>query len=57
MIQLGEIKSRKGWESVLAVLNNEVYVLNPDILDRPGPRIAEATEIIARAIYPELFED
>ncbi|MBB5149961.1 MULTISPECIES: ABC transporter substrate-binding protein [Ureibacillus] len=53
----GEIKSRKGWESVLAVLNNEVYVLNPDILDRPGPRIAEATEIIARAIYPELFED
>lgn len=50
-----EIKSRQGWESVTAIKNGDVYELNADILDRPGPRIAEAVELIAKTIYPELF--
>lgn len=53
----GEILSRQGWESITAIQNGAVYELNADIIDRPGPRIAEATELIAKAIYPELFED
>lgn len=51
----GEILARKGWSNISAIQNDEVYELNPDILDRPGPRIGEAIELIATTIYPELF--
>lgn len=50
-----EILSRAGWEKINAVKNKEVYALNGDILDRPGPRIAQAAEQIAKTIYPEIF--
>lgn len=52
-----EILSRKGWESITAIQNGEVHALNADLLDRPGPRIAEAAELIAKTIYPELYEN
>ncbi|MFC7684670.1 ABC transporter substrate-binding protein [Ureibacillus sp. GCM10028918] len=51
----GEILAREGWSNITAVQNEEVYELNADILDRPGPRIGEAIELIASAIYPEIF--
>lgn len=54
---VGEILSRKGWESITAIQNREVYILDADILNRPGPRIAEAAELIAKTIYPEQFEE
>lgn len=54
---IAEIISRNGWSSVTAIQNRAVYFLNPDILDRPGPRIGEAVEIIASSIYPELFNE
>lgn len=52
-----EILSRPGWDAITAVKNKEVYLLNGDILDRPGPRIAQAAELIAKSVYPELFKD
>ncbi|MCM3387941.1 ABC transporter substrate-binding protein [Ureibacillus chungkukjangi] len=51
----GEILAREGWSNITAVQNEEVYELNADILDRPGPRIGEAIELIASTIYPEIF--
>lgn len=52
---VGEILSRAGWSSITAIQNEDVYLLNPDIIDRPGPRIGQAVEMIAETIYPELF--
>lgn len=51
----GEILARQGWSNITAIQNKEVYELNADILNRPGPRIGEAIEQIASTIYPELF--
>ncbi|MEK9198720.1 MULTISPECIES: ABC transporter substrate-binding protein [Bacillales] len=53
----GEILAREGWSTISAVQNKEVYLLNADIMDRPGPRIGEAVEMIAQTIYPELFNE
>ena len=50
----GEILNRQGWESIAAVQNKEVYLLDANLLDRPGPRIGEAIELIATTIYPEI---
>jgi iron complex transport system substrate-binding protein len=39
----------------LAVLNNRVYKINDDHLSRPGPRIVDGLEEMARALHPEAF--
>ncbi|MGG0284732.1 ABC transporter substrate-binding protein [Peribacillus butanolivorans] len=51
-----EIKSRKGWEDINAVKNDQVYLLDENIMSRPGPRIGEAVELAAKTIYPDLFK-
>lgn len=51
-----EIKNRRGWNKITAVQNNQVYFLDSDIMSRPGPRIAQAVELTAKTVYPELFE-
>lgn len=38
-----------------AVKNNKVFKINADLLSRPGPRIVDALEQIARALHPEVF--
>ncbi|WP_062746501.1 ABC transporter substrate-binding protein [Shouchella tritolerans] len=53
---VGEIKGRAGWGGIAAVENEEVYLLEADIMDRPGPRIGEAVEHLAQIAYPEKFE-
>jgi len=38
-----------------AVKNGRVYLINSDIIDRPGPRIVVALEQLVADIHPELF--
>ncbi len=42
--------------TLAAVKNGNVYGLDSDTLSKPGPRIAIAVELLAKAIHPELFE-
>jgi iron complex transport system substrate-binding protein len=49
------VKARPGWGSISAVKNDRIYVVDPDIVSRPGPRLADALETLARALYPERF--
>lgn len=52
------IKERPGYGDIDAVKNNRVYLYEgneANILSRPGPRIIEALEIVAKSIHPELF--
>ncbi|MFE4708340.1 ABC transporter substrate-binding protein [Peribacillus simplex] len=53
---VGEIKSRKGWEDIDAVKNDDVHLLDENVMSRPGPRIGEAVELAAKTIYPDLFK-
>jgi iron complex transport system substrate-binding protein len=39
-----------------ARINNRVYAVNDDLTGRPGPRIVEALEQLAKMIHPELFK-
>lgn len=50
-----DIKARTGYDQIDAIKNDKIYFLDPDITSRPGPRIVEALEILAEAIYPEIF--
>lgn len=53
---IGEILTRDGWNTVKAIQDKAVQSLDTDISNRPGPRIGEAVELVAKAVYPELFK-
>jgi iron complex transport system substrate-binding protein len=50
------IKLRPGYENIAAIKNDRIYLLEPNIVSRPGPRIIDALEIVAKSIHPELFK-
>ena len=50
------LEKRPGFSGVAAARTGRVYVLDGDLVSRAGPRIAEALELVARAIHPELFK-
>jgi len=42
------------WDSIPAVRNHRVYLVDSDIIDRPSPRIIKGVETFARLLHPEL---
>jgi len=48
-----EIKNRPGWGGISALAEERIYGIDPDIISRPGPRIADAVELLASFFYPE----
>jgi iron complex transport system substrate-binding protein len=51
------VAARDGWQGMTAVLDGRVLVVPEDpVITRPGPRIIDGLEALARAIHPELFE-
>ena len=49
------IKTRPGWDIISAVENDDLYDINDDIINRNGPRVADAIELIAAMVHPDLF--
>lgn len=52
---IDSVKARPGWSAIDAVKNNKIFAVNPDIVSRPGPRIVDALEQLAKDVYPERF--
>ncbi|ASS90750.1 ABC transporter substrate-binding protein [Aeribacillus pallidus] len=51
-----QVLARKGWENVSAVKNKRVYDVHSDLVSRPGPRLVEGVEELAKAIYPDVYK-
>ena len=47
---------RSGWGEIAAVVDDRVYGIDTNWVDRPGPRLVDALEEMALMIHPELFE-
>jgi iron complex transport system substrate-binding protein len=50
------LSARVGWNGITAVVNEAVYGIDTNWVDRPGPRLVDALETMARLLHPELFE-
>lgn len=50
-----EVLARDGWQEVNAVKNGLVFDVDSDMVTRPGPRLIEGVEQLAKLIYPEVF--
>ena len=45
----------RSWQSVPAVRSGRIIAVPGDTIHRPGPRVVEGVERLARAIHPEVF--
>jgi len=50
------IAQRPGWENLSAVKNNQVFPFDDNLVSRPGPRLVNALEELAKLLRPELFQ-
>ena len=51
-----QLRSAQGYRELRAVQNGRVRPIDNDMIDRPGPRLAQGLRELAAAIHPELFE-
>ena len=50
-----DIIRRPGWSRISAVKTGRIYEVEENILIRPGPRIVDGLEALARLIHPQFF--
>jgi iron complex transport system substrate-binding protein len=50
------IAQRPGWENLSAVKNGQVVPFDDDLVSRPGPRMVDGLEELAKLLRPELFK-
>jgi iron complex transport system substrate-binding protein len=50
------IAQRPGWGNLFAVKNGQVVPFNDDLISRPGPRLVDGLEAMAKLLRPELFK-
>ncbi len=51
------VKERPGWEGITAVRQDAILPVKADLLARPGPRLVDGLEMLAKLLHPELFEE
>ncbi len=51
------LQKTDGWKKVPAISNSRLYYIEADWLMRPGPRLVNAYEQLARTIHPQLFKE
>jgi iron complex transport system substrate-binding protein len=50
-----KVAARPGWDRLRAVKRGRVYCLPEALFGRPGPRLVEGLERLARIVHPEAF--
>ncbi|HZL64215.1 MAG TPA: ABC transporter substrate-binding protein [Thermoleophilia bacterium] len=55
MSKPGDLSTRPGFSSLTAVKDGHVYVIQDDLIARPGPRLALGLQQLARMIHPEAY--
>lgn len=49
-----DVLARSSWSELSAVQQKRVYVFDDNLVSRPGPRMVEGLETMARLLHPEL---
>ncbi len=53
---IAELKRHPAWREIMGVKQGRIYPIDGDLVNRPGPRIIQGLEEIAKMIHPELFK-
>ncbi len=50
------VQARAGWDAIDAVKNNQIFAFDDNLVSRPGPRLVDGLEQLAKLLHPELFK-
>ncbi len=50
------VKQRAGWETISALKNDKIFPFDDNIMSRPGPRLVDGLEALAKLLHPDLFQ-
>lgn len=50
------VSARPGWEALTAVKDQKIFPFDDNLVSRPGPRLVDGLEALARLIHPEAFK-
>jgi len=51
------LSERPGWNNNSALVNSKIYAFDDNLVSRPGPRLVDGLEELARLLHPDLFTD
>jgi len=55
-VTVESVAERPGWENLSAVKNGQVFPFDDNLVSRPGPRLVDGLEALAKLLRPELFK-
>lgn len=50
------VAARPGWETLSAIKEKRVFPFDDNTVSRPGPRLVDGLEALAKILHPELFK-
>ena len=50
------VSARPGWDALTAVKEGKIFPFDDNLVSRPGPRLVDGLEALARLIHPEAFK-
>jgi ABC-type Fe3+-hydroxamate transport system, periplasmic component len=53
---LAKVTSRSGWGTLTAVQTGQIFAFDDNLMSRPGPRLVDGLEALAKLLHPELFK-
>ncbi len=51
-----KVAARPGWETLTAVQTGQVFAFDDNLVSRPGPRLVDGLEAMAKLLHPDLFK-
>jgi len=54
-VTIASVGARAGWGGISAVRDGRIVAIDPNLVNRAGPRVVEALEQLARAFHPGAF--
>jgi iron complex transport system substrate-binding protein len=51
-----KVSARPGWGTLTAVQTGQIYPFDDNLVSRPGPRLVDGLEALAKLFHPDLFK-
>ena len=55
-VTIEQLKQRAGWSTLKAVKDGKIVTFDDNMVSRPGPRLVDGLETMAKLFHPELFQ-
>ncbi|MBC7877454.1 MAG: cobalamin-binding protein [Anaerolineales bacterium] len=55
-VTVESVVARPGWETIEAVKANQIFPIDDNLISRPGPRLVDGLEQLAKLLHPGAFE-